>query len=468
MLNKYRQNFVLFIFFIDIGLTCLSWLFSYSFRFEFDILPVKHGIPKEMPYLQSLFLIVPIWTISLIMTSIYRNENNEGFFKEGIKIIRSCLIAFVIAIVILFFLKKETQLSRLFLITFLVFNITFLLLFRYLLKTILRFFHSKGHCLHKVLILGGGKIAEDLCQKIKSEFWIGYKVIGFLENTTNVSFMLGDIPRLGKLDDLEKVLFEQKVKTIFITIDTKKNEILKKILNKLSKHSINVKIIPNMFQYDLLLHMQMEDMDGFPVLSLVDSPMVGFNQVVKRSFDILFSLFFIILFSSLFLLIAVLIKCTSSGPIFYKQKRISIDGRTFNIYKFRSMPTDIENYTGPKWSKKDDKRATKIGAILRKTSLDELPQFFNVLWGTMSVVGPRPERPVFVENFRHKIPNYMLRHKMKAGITGWAQVNGYRGDTSLKKRIEYDIFYINNWSLILDIKIIWMTLYRGFVDKNAY
>ncbi len=468
MLSKYRQNFIIFIFFIDIGLTCLSWQISYLFRFHLDILPLKYGIPDTMPYLKSLFLIVPVWTISLIVTSMYSTDRSGGLLTEFINIIRSCSLAFVIMIIILFFLKEETQLSRLFLITFLFFNIFFLSLFRYLLKSILKSLHKKNHYLHNVLILGGKKIAKDIAKKINSELWVSYKIVGFLEDDANPHFILDDIPRLGKLNDLEKVLLEQKVKTIFITIDMKNRKTLKEILNKLSRYSINVKIVPDIFQYDLLLNMNIENFDGFPVISLVDSPMVGFNRLIKRVFDIFFSLFVIILLSPLYFLLALLIKFTSPGPILYKQKRVSIDGKAFNIYKFRSMPADVEKKTGPKWADENDNRATRIGAMLRKMSLDELPQFFNVFWGTMSVVGPRPERPVFVESFRDNIPKYMLRHKMKAGITGWAQINGWRGNTSLEKRIEYDIFYINNWSFMLDIKIIIMTLYKGFINKNAY
>ncbi|HEX4922512.1 MAG TPA: exopolysaccharide biosynthesis polyprenyl glycosylphosphotransferase, partial [Bdellovibrionales bacterium] len=220
-------------------------------------------------------------------------------------------------------------------------------------------------------------------------------------------------------------------------------------------------------QYSIL-GFEVEEFDGLPILTLNQSPIVGWNAVTKRISDIVYSLVALILFSPLMLLIALLVKLTSRGPVLYKQERMGMDGRTFYMYKFRSMRPDAEAQTGAVWAKKGDDRTTWIGAILRKSSLDELPQFINVLKGEMSCVGPRPERPVFVEKFRKEIPGYMLRHKVKAGITGWAQVNGLRGNTSLEDRIEYDLFYITHWSLAFDLRIMLMTVFKGFFSPNAY
>jgi Undecaprenyl-phosphate glucose phosphotransferase len=211
-----------------------------------------------------------------------------------------------------------------------------------------------------------------------------------------------------------------------------------------------------------------EEFDGIPIVNLRESPIQGWNSVIKRGFDILFSIVFLIIISPVMALVAVLVKLTSPGPILYRQKRMGLDGHVFNMYKFRSMRVNAEKHSGPVWAKKNDNRRTRLGAFMRATSLDEWPQFFNVLKGDMSLVGPRPERPPFVQKFRENIPKYMLRHKVKSGITGWAQINGWRGNTSIEKRIEYDLYYIQNWSVWFDFKILVMSFWKGFMNKHAY
>ena len=468
MIKKHRQNFILLIFCIDIGIICLSWWVSYVFRFHTGLLPIKYGIPDPLSYLNSLFLIVPIWTVSLVATSMYTLRRGGSLISELIKIIKSCTIALIFLVVILFFLKEDLQLSRIFLIVFWFFNIVLLILFRYVLRVVLKSIRRRGYNLRHVLILGGGRLGKRLVEKIHLELWAGYKIVGFLDDDIKVSHLSADVRRLGRVNELEKILLKENIETVFITIGMQNAYVIEKVINILSKYHVNVRIIPDIFQYDLLLNTSIEDLEGLPVISLVDSPMVGLNRLIKRIFDIVFSLSVLILLFPFYGLLAILIKLSSPGPILYRQERMSMEGKLFNIYKFRSMPVDVENTSGPKWAEKDDNRTTAVGQFLRRSSLDELPQFLNVLFGSMSVVGPRPERPVFIETFKNDIPKYMLRHKMKAGITGWAQVNGWRGNTSLEKRIECDIFYINNWSLILDIKIILMTFYKGFINKNAY
>jgi Undecaprenyl-phosphate glucose phosphotransferase len=238
------------------------------------------------------------------------------------------------------------------------------------------------------------------------------------------------------------------------------------ILSELKDSTVDVKIVPDLYQF-ITVGGSIEDFEGLPLISVQESPLDGFGQIYKRIFDITFSLLALLILSPFMMLIALLIKLTSKGPIFYSQERMSVDGTCFSIYKFRTMFIDAEA-SGPGWTKKGDQRVTTIGKYLRKYSLDELPQFWNVLVGDMSLVGPRPERPVFIDDFRRKIPSYMLRHKVPAGITGWAQVNGWRGDTSIDKRIEYDLYYIRNWSISLDFKIILLTIIRGLINKNAY
>ena len=242
---------------------------------------------------------------------------------------------------------------------------------------------------------------------------------------------------------------------------------LEKILQQLSTEMVDIKILPDLYQY-VILQGSVEEFEGLPVVTLSGSPMYGWNQVVKRALDLTVSIPLLILGLPIFGLIALLIKLTSPGPVFYVQERMGYDGRIIRMVKFRTMQVDAEQETGEVWTAENDPRCTAVGAILRRTSLDELPQLWNVLKGEMSLVGPRPERPVFVEEFRQQLPRYMLRHRVKAGMTGWAQVQGWRGNTSLEKRLEHDLYYIQHWSLFLDLKILYLTLWRGFIHKNAY
>jgi Undecaprenyl-phosphate glucose phosphotransferase len=233
-----------------------------------------------------------------------------------------------------------------------------------------------------------------------------------------------------------------------------------------SRHFIDVKVVPDLLQF-IALRARLEDLDGLPIINVNDVPLQGFNAVVKRAIDVILSGAALLVMGLPLAIIAGIVKLSSSGPVFYRQERMGLDGKPITIYKFRSMYVGAEDGSGPVWARDDDPRATPIGRWLRKLDLDELPQFWNVLKGEMSIVGPRPERPFFVEQFKHRIPQYMLRHKVKAGITGWAQVNGWRGNTSLEKRIEYDLYYIENWSVTLDLKIMWLTVVRGLFQRSA-
>ena len=272
---------------------------------------------------------------------------------------------------------------------------------------------------------------------------------------------------IGIYNDIDSILERREVDYIFIALPFSQIHHVERVLKATENHPVTVKIVPDVKSF-LPLCGGVEDLDGLPILSLQDSPLYGWNVVVKRGFDVVFSLFAICVTLPLMAIIAIGVKLSSPGPVLYRQRRAGLDGKVFEMLKFRTMHVDAEKDTGPVWARENDPRRTRFGAFLRKTSLDELPQFFNVLKGDMSVVGPRPERPEFIERFRREIPRYMLRHKVKAGITGWAQVNGWRGNTDLKKRIEHDLYYIEHWSLWFDLKIIWLTLWKGLVNKHAY
>ncbi|MEK7828640.1 MAG: undecaprenyl-phosphate glucose phosphotransferase, partial [Deltaproteobacteria bacterium] len=272
---------------------------------------------------------------------------------------------------------------------------------------------------------------------------------------------------LGVYDEVGRFVKGKGIDHVIIALAWEEHGKVIDVLKNIGEEMVDIQVIPDIYEF-ATIRGGIEEFDGLPIISLQDSPLYGWNMVIKRSFDVIFSIIAVILTVPVMLIVAVAIKLTSHGPIFYRQERMSIGGDTFQMLKFRSMKIDAEQETGAVWAKMADPRRTWFGTFLRKTSLDELPQFFNVLKGDMSIVGPRPERPVFIEEFRKSIPKYMLRHKMKAGITGWAQVNGWRGDTDLKKRIEYDLYYIENWSFWFDLKIMWLTIWKGLINKNAY
>jgi Undecaprenyl-phosphate glucose phosphotransferase len=239
------------------------------------------------------------------------------------------------------------------------------------------------------------------------------------------------------------------------------------LLDSTSREIVDVKVVPDLLQV-IALRARLEDLDGIPVININDVPLQGFNSITKRAIDVVMSSAGLLVLTIPLAFVALLVRLTSKGPVFFQQERMGLDGKSFTIVKFRSMFDDAERHTGPVWAAAEDPRVTPLGKFLRRSNLDEMPQLWNVLRGDMSLVGPRPERPHFVEQFKHKIPQYMLRHKVKAGLTGWAQVHGWRGNTPLEKRIEYDLYYIENWSVSLDLKILWLTLLNGFFHKHAY
>jgi Undecaprenyl-phosphate glucose phosphotransferase len=270
----------------------------------------------------------------------------------------------------------------------------------------------------------------------------------------------------ARLPRSREIAKRERVDHLYVTLPLEEHAKLLDLMEITSREYIDVKVVPDLLQF-IALRARLEDLDGLPVINLNEVPLQGFNSWLKRTLDVVLSGAAMMVLAIPFAIISALVKWTSPGPVFYRQERMGLDGKAFTVYKFRSMNQDAEDTSGPVWARDDDPRATQMGRWLRRFDLDELPQFWNVLRGDMSIVGPRPERPFFVEQFRHRIPQYMLRHKVKAGITGWAQVNGWRGNTSLEKRIEYDLYYIENWSVTLDLKIMWLTLVRGLFQRGV-
>jgi Undecaprenyl-phosphate glucose phosphotransferase len=317
------------------------------------------------------------------------------------------------------------------------------------------------------LAVGEGPTIERLLQRIEQFPELGLRVAGVITSEGSSVESVGGKPVMGHFGDLREAIVSTRADEVLIALAPGDQPELDRILELLKDETLDVRMVPDVYRH-VTLGCEVEIFDGFPIMRLNDSPMIGWSALLKRATDVVFSALALLFLAPAMVLIAGLVKLTSRGPVLYRQERMGLDGHTFNILKFRSMRLDAEHLSGAVWAQAGDERRTPIGGFLRRTSLDELPQFWNVLLGDMSLVGPRPERPVFVHQFRHEIPHYMLRHKVKSGITGWAQVKGWRGNTSLVKRIECDIFYIKNWSLFLDLQILFMTVWKGFINKNAY
>ena len=467
MLKKHSKFFESLLLIIDLFVLSISWMLSYYLRMYSGIIPVYTKIPPFKIYLTLLIFMIPLWSIVFRIFGLYRPRRVSSRMSEVVDIGKASTFAILIFIS-LTFLFRQYEFSRLTFFYFWFINIVFLSLARIVFREFLRFLRHKGYNQRYALIVGAEKMGQDLVTKLRKHPELGIQIAGFVTSDSNeIGNTIQGTKVLGKYSDVRELITNRGIDIIFVALPFHAHNQLKEVLEWIGDETVSIMVLPDLFEF-VTLRGSVSEFEGMPLISLRDTPLYGWNIIVKRVLDIIFSSLVIIFTSPVMLIIALLIKLTSRGTLLLKQERMGLDGKTFNMLKFRTMFTNAEQETGPVWAKKDDPRRTKIGKLLRKTSMDELPQFFNVLKGNMSIVGPRPERPVFIENFRNTIPKYMLRHKMKAGITGWAQVSGWRGNTSLEKRIEYDLYYIENWSLNFDLKIIWLTVWNGLINKHAY
>jgi Undecaprenyl-phosphate glucose phosphotransferase len=313
-----------------------------------------------------------------------------------------------------------------------------------------------------VLIAGAGDLGRLVADKILEHAELGFRIAGFVDDSATEDHIgYRGLPLLGTLDDTGEICQRERIDEVYVALPLEAHARMLTVIEQASRELSDIHVVPDLLQF-MALRARLEDLDGVPIVSIHDVPLQGLNSALKRVIDVAISGVALLLLVAPAGLIALLVRLTSPGNVFYRQERMGLDGKAFTVYKFRSMYADAEMDSGPVWARDDDPRCTPVGRLLRRWDLDEIPQFWNVLKGEMSIVGPRPERPFFVQQFKLRIPQYMLRHKVKAGITGWAQVNGWRGNTSIEKRIEYDLYYIENWSVGLDLKIMWLTLVRGF------
>ena len=460
----------------------VSFFYSYLFRFYAYIIPVDPA--KGIPSFRQYVIVFPLFLVTHLLIFYF-----QGFYKTRLQRARIddflaiCLNAVLTIVIDVFgimsYLYSYSQGPRpLFRVSFkishgflavyfivVIFMITFL---RNQIYFYMKRRYAKGLNLQNVLVIGAGEMGRAVAQKVLVYKDLGFRLRGFLDDDRPVGEKVeidGDVEVLGRLDDLGRILENGEISEVFVALDLNNYGKIMETIKIANQYVVNIRLIPDVFQL-LTLKANIQDLDGFPVISIDDVALKGVKSMVKRLVDIVVSSLGLIILSPVFLVVAVLVKLTSRGPVFYRQERMGLDGRRFRMIKFRTMVRDAEGETGPVMSHPGDPRMTTVGRFLRKLSIDEFPQLVNVFKGEMSLIGPRPERPEFVREFAGQIPNYMLRHKVKCGITGWAQVHGLRQDTPIDKRIEYDFFYIQNWSLGLDLKIIWMTLRRGFLDRS--
>jgi Undecaprenyl-phosphate glucose phosphotransferase len=463
MLKRRHQVLIVWFLLWDLVVTAAAWFGAYWVRFESGWLALdQEPIPPAL-YWANLPLVLLLAVIAYRLTGQYAINRMRRLREEVVGVLKGTTLLLLLVLATVFF-RHDIGESRQAMVLFSLLNGGGLLTARRLIWAAIRTLRSRGYNQSFALIVGAGRVARKTARALRKASWMGIKNIGFVEERTGLS---SDLDVLGGFADLPALVQRYHIRHVFIALPLGRYDDARRVFDILSKSLVEVRLVadvPNLAGLSLTT----TNLDGMPLIGLRESPHVGLNLVVKRAMDVLLSLLGLIVLSPLLALIAVLVKLTSPGPVLFRQERCGLNGRTFHMLKFRSMRVDAEQQTGAVWAQKVDHRRTRLGTILRKTSLDELPQLLNVLRGDMSLVGPRPERPVFIQRFSKTIPNYMARHCVKAGITGWAQVHGWRGNTSLRKRLQYDLYYITHWTPWLDLRILWMTLFHGLIHKNAY
>lgn len=453
---------------IDAAITAASFMSAYFFKFYILNDGPGIGVLPATDYLELLVFIVPVYMLIYSSCGVYTPKRTIRRRFEIYGILKANTVGIVALIIGLYMIVREFNVSRSVMALFYFFNIVITSCFRLALRKGLRTIRKKGYNLKHILIVGYSRAAEEYIDRLTDNPQWGYVACGILDNNIPAGTSYRGVKVLGSLGNLEIILPENKLDEIAIALSLKDYDYLEDIVGICEKSGVHTKFIPD---YNSLIPSRpyTEDLQGLPVINIRYVPLTNTgNMMVKRAMDILGALFGLVVTSPIMLLSALLVKLSSPGPVIFRQERVGLHNKPFYMYKFRSMEQQSPKEERCAWTVKNDPRVTGVGKLLRRTSLDELPQLFNILKGDMSLVGPRPERPLFVEKFREEIPRYMVKHQVRPGLTGWAQVNGLRGDTSIRKRIEYDIYYIENWTMWLDIKIIFMTFFTGFINKNAY
>ena len=450
---------------IDAAVIAVSYMFAWYLRFESGLFQVVEGVLPLQTYMSALVFVIPAYLILYYVCHIYTPRRSQSRRIEFVNIVRANLIGVMLFVAILYLMRQE-HFSRQMILIFLCVNILAETMVRLAIRYVLYRLRRQGFNQKHILLVGCSRAAEQYLERIKRNPHWGYHVYGILSDSKGADEEYEGSRIIGGIQMLEQVIAENELDEVVITLGMREYEKLESIVEICEKSGIHTKFV---LDYGNIIPTRPEiwDMQGIPVIHIRKVPLNRrLNRWVKRIIDVVGALTAMVLFSPVMIVVAVLIRMASDGPVIYKQERVGLQGRTFQMYKFRSMVVQDEESEKKKWTVKDDPRITPVGRFIRKTSIDELPQLFNVLKGEMSLVGPRPERPHFVEKFKQEIPRYMVKHQVRPGLTGWAQIHGYRGDTSIQKRIDCDLYYIENWTLGLDIKIIIFTLFKGFINNE--
>jgi len=452
---------------LDAVVIILSYLLAYYIRIVSPLFPeVEEGLAFEF-YLLALALVVPFYLLLYGAFRLYTSKRMMGRREELLNLIKANTLGIFVFIVVLFVIEWN-HFSKQMIFFFFGINLVLDELMRYFIRDVLEKYRANDYNLKHVVLVGYSRAAEGYIDRMNDNPELGYKIHGILDNLHTVGADYRGVPVLGTLSMLEEILAENELDEIVITLGLSEYDYLESIVTQCEKSGVHTKFVPD-YNNIIPTRPYTEDFQGLPVINIRHVPLTNpSNQIIKRAFDIVVGSICLLVFSPIMIITALVVKLTSKGPVIFAQERVGLHNRPFKMYKFRSMEVQREQDEKHAWTKKNDSRVTPIGKLIRRTSIDELPQLINVLKGEMSLIGPRPERPLFVEKFKEEIPRYMVKHQVRPGMTGWAQVNGYRGDTSIKKRIECDLYYIENWTLTLDIKILILTAFKGFINKNAY
>ena len=452
---------------IDALVIIFSYTAAWYLRFKSGIFELDPWFLSLQEYMKALLIIVPGYLILYYAFQLYTPKRVQGRRYEAWHIVQANTIG-LMAYILFLYLTKQSDFSRTMFFVFFCVNVFSEVTVRNIIREGLRNMRKKGYNQKHILLIGYSRAAEQYIDRILSNPEWGYIVRGILADNKPRGTEYRGIKVLGRVENLTIILPENKLDEIAITLGLAEYHKLEHIVSMCEKSGVHTKVIPD---YNNIIPTKpyTEDLLGLPVINIRHVPLSNaLNAFTKRCVDLFGAIVALILFSPVMAVVSVIIKATSPGPLIFKQERIGLQNKPFPMYKFRSMVVQDAASEKAKWTVQNDPRVTPIGKFIRKTSIDELPQLFNVLKGDMSLVGPRPERPQFVEKFREEIPRYMVKHQVRPGLTGWAQVNGFRGDTSIRKRIEHDLYYIENWTLGFDFKILFLTFFKGFVNKNAY
>lgn len=456
---------------LHVAVDALALVFSYVsawyIRFKSGIFELDPWFMSLGEYMQSLFLIVPAYLILYYVFQLYTPKRVQGRRLEAWHIIQANVIG-LMAFILYLYIMRQPDFSRLMIFVFFGINICVEVTIRNIIRECLRNMRRQGYNQKHIVMIGYSRATEQYIDRVKANPEWGYIIRGILADNTPRGTEYRGVKVIGRTENLTIILPENKLDEIVITLGLAEYHKLEHIVGMCEKSGVHTKFVPD---YNNIIPTKpyTEDLLGMPVINIRRVPLNNaLNALVKRCVDVFGAAVALVLFSPVMAAVSVIIKITAPGPLIYSQERIGLQNRPFRMYKFRSMVVQDQSSEKKQWTVQNDPRVTPIGRFIRKTSIDELPQLVNVLMGSMSLVGPRPERPQFVEQFKEEIPRYMIKHQVRPGLTGWAQVNGYRGDTSIRKRIEFDLYYIENWTLGFDFKIIFLTFFKGFVNKNAY